>query len=234
MKETRLSVVALLIMYLSSFAIGKKVPKDFYSLKAKYIQSYDHRAVIGGYAMKVVKFEKYRGKVLLIVNTASECVYADSHYRQLVKTYNTINNLRLDSWEIETPGIEEPDDSYFRILGFPCDQFGNHLEAAVEEAIDIFTRYKYGVLFPMFEKVRCVGEDAHPVWKFITSKANRKPNWNFYKYLVDHTGTVVRAYPYSTSVDSIYDTIVKYVDAAKKFDMELKEKQQKAEIQDES
>lgn len=217
--------IVIILVYHSVFGTCKKLPKTFYGLKAKYIESWDHKDT---YSQKEVKFEKYRGKVVLIVNTASECVYTDENYKQLVKTYNTLNKLRLDSWEIDTPAITEPEDSYFTILGFPCDQFGDHLESAVEEAIDIFTRYKYGVLFPMFQKVKCIAddwEDAHPVWKFIAKKAKRKPDWNFYKYLIDHTGKVVEVFPYTKSVDSIYDTIVKYVDAARKFDEDLKKQE---------
>ena len=215
----------------------------FYALKARLIESHDHKDTI---SRKQVKFEKYRGKVVLIVNVASECMFSHSHYQELVKMYNTINKLPLDccdetGWKPdETPILTEPEDSYFTILGFPCDQFGDHLESAVEEMIDIYTRYRYGVLFPMFEKVECKGENAHPVWKFITNETKVKPEWNFYKYLIDHTGKVVGAYNSPTSIDSLYGTILKYVNAAKEFQnkiqsefLESKQKEQKIEAHEE-
>ena len=147
--------------------------------------------------------------------------------------WNTFNNLSTNCCDAtgwlpkETPILTEPEDSYFTTFGFPCDQFGDHLESAVEEMIDIYTRYRYGVLFPMFEKVKCVGKDAHPVWKFITKEAKMEPDWNFYKYLIDHTGKVVHAYTSLTPVETILDTITKYVNVAKQFAMESKLKEQK-------
>ncbi|MFV1978659.1 MAG: glutathione peroxidase, partial [Myxococcota bacterium] len=111
---------------------------------------------------------RYRGEVLLIVNTASECGYTPQ-YAGLQTLY------------------ERYRESKFNVLGFPSNDFGQQ-EPGDDRQIGAFCKSKYGVEFPMFAKVRVLGGDAHPVYAYLTSLP--KPiggpvEWNFQKYLVD-------------------------------------------------
>lgn len=130
---------------------------------------------------KIVKLEKYRGKVLLIVNTASKCGFT-SQYAGLEKLY------------------EKYHDRGFEILGFPCNQF-LWQEPGNEEEIKKFCKTKYGVKFDMFAKIKVNGKDAHPLYKFLKKRAKGfitdDIKWNFTKFLIDRDGNVVKRYaPY--------------------------------------
>ena len=124
---------------------------------------------------------RYRGKVLLIVNTASECGYTPQ-YAGLEALY------------------ERYRDKKFSVLGFPSNDFGEQ-EPGDDRQIGAFCKSNYGVEFPMFSKVRVLGADAHPVYAYLTSLP--KPiggpiEWNFQKYLVDRKGTVVARFESET------------------------------------
>jgi glutathione peroxidase len=117
---------------------------------------------------------RYRGEVLLIVNTASECGYTPQ-YAGLQTLY------------------ERYRENKFNVLGFPSNDFGEQ-EPGDDRQIGAFCKSNYGVEFPMFSKVRVLGADAHPVYAYLTSLP--KPiggpvEWNFQKYLVDRNGNVV-------------------------------------------
>ncbi len=124
---------------------------------------------------------RYRGKVLLIVNTASECGYTPQ-YAGLETLY------------------ERYRDKKFSVLGFPSNDFGEQ-EPGDDRQIGAFCKSNYGVEFPMFSKVRMLGDDAHPVYAYLTSLP--KPiggpvEWNFQKYLVDRKGNVVARFESET------------------------------------
>ncbi|MCH7645285.1 MAG: glutathione peroxidase [Myxococcales bacterium] len=124
---------------------------------------------------------RYRGKVLLIVNTASECGYTPQ-YAGLEALY------------------ERYRDKKFSVLGFPSNDFGEQ-EPGDDRQIGAFCKSNYGVEFPMFSKVRVLGADAHPVYAYLTSLP--KPiggpvEWNFQKYLVDRKGNVVARFESET------------------------------------
>jgi glutathione peroxidase len=121
--------------------------------------------------------ERYRGQVLLIVNTASRCGYT-SQYEGLQALY------------------ERYRDRGFTVLGFPSNDFGNQ-EPGSDDQIRAFCRANYGVEFPMFSKVRVRGDDAHPLYAYLTSlpePMGGPVRWNFQKYLVDRSGRVVGRY----------------------------------------
>jgi glutathione peroxidase len=127
---------------------------------------------------------RYRGEVLLIVNTASECGYTPQ-YAGLQTLY------------------ERYRESKFNVLGFPSNDFGEQ-EPGDDRQIGAFCKSKYGVEFPMFAKVRVLGDDAHPVYAYLTSLP--KPiggpvEWNFQKYLVDRNGNVVARFESDTEPD---------------------------------
>jgi glutathione peroxidase len=116
----------------------------------------------------------YRGDVLLIVNTASECGYTPQ-YAGLQTLYERYREKK------------------FNVLGFPSNDFGEQ-EPGDDRQIGAFCKSNYGVEFPMFSKVRVLGADAHPVYAYLTHLP--KPiggpvEWNFQKYLVDRNGIVV-------------------------------------------
>eukprot|EP00094_Tigriopus_californicus_P013184 TCALIF_12750-PA protein Name:"Similar to Timm17b Mitochondrial import inner membrane translocase subunit Tim17-B (Mus musculus)" AED:0.11 eAED:0.11 QI:132/0.8/0.66/1/0.8/0.83/6/234/373 len=144
-----------------------------------------------------VPLAQYKGQVLLIVNVASECGFTDGHYKQLQKVYYILG-----------------DSGVFEILAFPCNQFGNQ-EPKSNSKIWEFATKKYGVTFPMFAKVLVTGADAHPFWQYIKGVTGVAPNWNFYKYLVDHEGTLVHIFGPDVSVEDTFDQIQGLVDQAK-------------------
>jgi glutathione peroxidase len=118
----------------------------------------------------------YKGKVLLVVNTASGCGF--------------------------TPQLQELQDLHqayaekgFEVLGFPSNDFGGQ-EPLDGAAINEFCEVNYGVQFPMFEKIMVRGKEAHPLFQFLSDKKlnghlNSVPKWNFHKYLINKEGEVV-------------------------------------------
>lgn len=121
----------------------------------------------------------YRGKVLLIVNTASECGFTPQ-YKGLEQVYQ----------QFRDKGVE--------VLGFPCNQFGGQEPGGAEE-IGAFCEKNYGVSFPLFEKVAVNGNDAHPLFKHLKHEApglmgSEAVKWNFTKFLVRKDGTVYKRY----------------------------------------
>ncbi len=122
-----------------------------------------------------VMLEKYRGQVLLIVNTASFCGFTPQ-YKGLEFLYRKYK------------------DRGFIVLGFPCNQFAE--EPFEDERISQFCVQNYGVTFPMFAKIKVNSAEAHPLYSFLTPRAtglfgSRAIKWNFTKFLVDRNGNVV-------------------------------------------
>ena len=123
-----------------------------------------------------VKLKKYKGNVLLVVNTASKCGYTPQ-YEGLQATYTKYK------------------DRGFYVLGFPANNFGGQ-EPGADSEIKEFCSLKYKVTFPMFSKISVKGEDQHPLYAFLTSKET-DPNfggditWNFNKFLIDRKGNIV-------------------------------------------
>ena len=133
----------------------------------------------------------YRGKVVLVVNTASQC--------GLTPQFEGLENL-----------YEKYVDQGLVILGFPCNQFGNQDPGSNEE-IGAFCERNYGVSFPMFEKVDVNGEGAHPLFTWLRQEKGGvlgdKIKWNFTKFLVGKDGTVIKRYGSTTTPDKIASDI---------------------------
>lgn len=142
------------------------------SAYADEILNFELRPLLGSEPVNLK--ESYAGKVILVVNTASECGFTPQ-YEGLQKLY------------------DQYQDRGFVVLGFPSNDFGNQ-EPGDEEAIAEFCKINYGVEFPMFEKIRVKGENAHPFYRQLAEAAGEVPQWNFHKYLIDRTGNVVGAY----------------------------------------
>ena len=121
----------------------------------------------------------YKGKVMLIVNTASKC--------GLTPQYEGLESL-----------YKEYKDQGLEILGFPCNQFAQQ-ENGSDSEIAGFCLKNYGVSFPMFSKIEVNGEGTHPLYKFLKKEAKgilgtQKIKWNFTKFLVDQNGNVVKRF----------------------------------------
>lgn len=141
-----------------------------------------------------VSLDTYRGKVLLIVNTASECGFTPQ-YAGLQKLYD----------QYESRG--------FSVLGFPCNQFGKQ-EPGEAAQIGAFCERNYGVTFPMFGKIDVKGGNAHPLYRYLTDETPgifglKAIKWNFTKFLVDRNGNIVKRYAPSTKPDEIAADIEK-------------------------
>ena len=129
----------------------------------------------------------YKGKVLLVVNTASECGYTPQ-YETLEKLYQTYK------------------EKGFTILAFPANNFGAQ-EPGTNAEIKTFCSTKYTVTFDLFEKISVKGTDIHPLYKFITNDSQfpGEVKWNFQKYLVDRSGKIVARY--MSKIDPMSDEI---------------------------
>lgn len=138
-------------------AIMTMTPTAIYDFK---IQSIDG---------KEIDFAQYKGKTLLIVNTASECGYTPQ-YADLQELHEKYGNQ-------------------ITILGFPANNFGGQ-EPGSNLQIATFCKKNYGVTFQMFEKISVKGSDQHPLYKFLKERSGKEPSWNFCKYLVKPDGTV--------------------------------------------
>ena len=124
------------------------------------------------------KLSDYKGKVLLIVNTASKCGFTPQ-YQGLQELYSKYKRRGLE------------------ILPFPCDQFG-HQEPGSDAEIEAFCTANYGVKFPLFSKVDVNGDNEHPLYRFLKSEKGGlltdAIKWNFTKFLVDRKGKVVERF----------------------------------------
>ena len=153
-----------------------------------------HEFTAANIAGKEVSLADYKGKVVLVVNTASKCGFTPQ-FAGLEALY------------------EKYKDRGLVILGFPCNQFGAQ-EPGTADQIQEFCQLNYGVKFPMFGKIDVNGSGAHPLFKFLTSE---KPGilgieaikWNFTKFLVDKNGNPVKRYAPNTEPKDIASDIEK-------------------------
>ena len=139
------------------------------------IYSFSARALNGD----TISLERYRGKPMLIVNTASECGFTPQ-YAGLQKLHE----------QYAARGLE--------VLGFPCNQFGKQ-EPGSAEQIGSFCEKNYGVTFQMFDKIDVNGANADPLYKYLTEAVPgllgfEAIKWNFTKFLVGKDGQVIRRY----------------------------------------
>lgn len=137
--------------------------------------------------------EAYRGKAVLVVNTASKCAYTPQ-YEGLEALYDNYRDRGLV------------------VLGFPSNDFGGQ-EPGSEQQIQEFCRMTYGVRFPMFEKTHAAAERADPLYRALAQLAGGDyPRWNFHKYLLDREGRLVGSFASSVAPDS--DQLIKAIEAA--------------------
>ncbi|WP_319589140.1 glutathione peroxidase [uncultured Desulfobulbus sp.] len=142
---------------------------------------------------KQIKLALYQGKIILIVNVASQCGFT-SQYDGLEELYRKYGDQGLV------------------ILGFPCNQFGAQ-EPGSEEEIMNFCRLNYGVTFPMFAKIDVNGPNVDPLYILLKKErpgflGSGTIKWNFTKFLVDRDGNIVERYSPSTKPTEIEDKII--------------------------
>lgn len=140
----------------------------------------------------------FKGKTLLIVNTASQCGFTPQ-YKGLEQLQNKYSS-------------EE-----FSVLAFPCNQFGGQEPGSNEEIVE-FCSLNYGSTFPIFSKIDVNGDNAHPLFKFLTTKkkgllGTEKIKWNFTKFLINKDGEPVNRYGSSTTPEQIQTDIEKLINS---------------------
>lgn len=149
------------------------------------------------YEVMTIRGEKktlaeYRGKVLLIVNTATKCGFAP-----------------------QFKGLQQLHDEYgaqgFAVLGFPCGQFANQEEERDEEIAQA-CELNFGVSFPLFAKVDVKGDEAHPLFKYLSDEArgvlgSKSIKWNFTKFLIDREGHVLKRFGPNETPEKIKNEI---------------------------
>lgn len=140
-----------------------------------------------------VSLSEYKGKTLMIVNTATGCGFTPQ--------YEGLQDL-----------YEKYRDSGFEILDFPCNQFGGQAPGSDEEIVD-FCQSRYGVTFRQFSKVEVNGDNASPLFKYLKEQKGgvmgSKIKWNFTKFLVDKEGNVVDRFAPATTPEKIENTLKK-------------------------
>ena len=153
-------------MGIVSFLSGKLSSKKNIEPVAGSIYDFSIPSIDG----KEINFSRYKGKKLLIVNTASKCGYTPQ-YADLQK-------------------LSEQFGDKVEVLGFPANNF-LWQEPGSNEEIAIFCEKNYGVTFQMFQKISVKGSDKHPLYKWLEGKAGHSPSWNFCKYVVSEDGESV-------------------------------------------
>ena len=157
--------------------------ENFYQFTARSLQG------------KEISMETYKGKVVLVVNTASKC--------GLTPQYEGLENL-----------YEKYKDQGLVILGFPCNQFGKQ-EPGTEKEISEGCLINYGVSFPMFSKIEVNGENAHPIYKYLKNRLpgvfGKNIKWNFAKFLIDRNGKPVKRFSPTTIPEKLVKDIEKYL-----------------------
>ncbi len=175
MKLKQLLLIQLLLLFVhTSFSQSKSTEMSVYDFQIQSISG------------EMIDFSDYKGKKIMIVNTASECGYTPQY-----------EDLQL---------VHENFGDKVQVLGFPANNFGGQ-EPGSDQQIAIFCEKNYGVDFPLFSKMDVVGENQHPLYKWLKEKTGKEPNWNFCKYLVSEDGKKVSFYPSSVNPGEIAEKL---------------------------
>lgn len=163
---------------------GMIMSEDIYQFTAKNI------------AGEEANLNDYKGKVVLIVNTASDCGFTPQ-YQGLQKLYE----------KHQAQGLE--------ILAFPCNQFKEQ-EKGSDEEIKKFCDLRFNIKFPLFSKIDVNGDNTHPLYNFLKTKApgvlgSKSIKWNFTKFLVNREGKVYKRFSPTTKPEAIEKDILKFL-----------------------
>ena len=176
-----LKLTALVILSIISMLNAASAQNSLYDLSAPRIDG------------TVKSLDEFKGKVVLVVNTASQCGYT-AQYADLQKLY------------------EKYKDQGFVVLGFPSNDFGQQ-EPGSEADIQRFCSSKFGVTFPLFAKTKVLGADKSPVYAFLTkSTGGGEVGWNFEKFLVGKNGLVIERF--SSNVKPLSEHLTAAIDKA--------------------
>ena len=144
---------------------------------------------------KLIKMSEYKGKMVLVVNTASHCGFTPQ-FDGLEKMY------------------KDYQDRGFVILGFPCNQFAGQEPGSAAEILS-FCKLTYGVSFPMFNKINVNGKEAHPLFVYLKSELpdvlGGKIKWNFTKFLIDRTGKPIKRFAPTDTPEKIEKYLAKII-----------------------
>ena len=173
-------ISSIAIIVLSSFCI---------MINSNSIHSFSVPSINGG----TIKFADFKGKKILVVNTASQCGYTPQ-YDGLEKLYEKYKDKLV-------------------IVGFPCNQFGEQ-EPGTNETIQNFCKKNYGVSFPLAAKIDVKGPNAAPIYQWLCSKKlngvlDAEIQWNFNKFLLDENGIMLAYFPSKVKPDS--DELLKWL-----------------------
>ena len=172
---------AAAIIILSSFFSPTKKASNIYKFKVEGLEG------------NKIDFKKFKGKKILIVNTASKCGYTPQ-YEELQKLYSQYSNKLV-------------------VVGFPANNFGGQEPGSASE-IKEFCKRNYGVTFPMAAKVSVKGDDIAPIFKWLTDKnengvLDAQVKWNFTKFLLDEKGVLIAKF--DSKVKPMSEEITKYL-----------------------
>ena len=144
-----------------------------------------------------VSLEQYKGKVLLIVNTATRCGFTPQ-YKDLEAIYEKYN------------------EQGFEILDFPCNQFGGQAPGTIAE-IKEFCTTNYNVKFTQFDKIEVNGENEHPLYTYLKANAENKNNirWNFTKFLISADGKILKRFESGDKMTDVEDAVAQALTPAK-------------------
>jgi glutathione peroxidase len=169
----------MVFVVLNTTAIHAQKKTDFYSFEMKNIKGKD------------VNLKKYKGKVILIVNTASKC--------GLTPQYEGLELL-----------YQNYKDKGLVVLGFPCNQFKGQ-EPGTAEDIEKFCSTKYNVTFPLFDKIEVNGDNAHDLYKYLKLElpldGKNEIRWNFEKFLIDKEGKPIKRFAPKTKPEDLSSEI---------------------------
>ena len=144
-----------------------------------------------------VSLEQYKGKVLLIVNTATRCGFTPQ-YKDLEAMYEKYN------------------EQGFEILDFPCNQFGSQAPGTIAE-IKEFCTTTYNVKFTQFDKIEVNGENEHPLYTYLKANAENKNNirWNFTKFLISADGKILKRFESGDKMEDVESAVAQALAPAK-------------------
>lgn len=144
-----------------------------------------------------VSLEQYKGKVLLIVNTATRCGFTPQ-YKDLEAIYEKYN------------------EQGFEILDFPCNQFGGQAPGTIAE-IKEFCSTNYNVKFTQFDKIEVNGENEHPLYTYLKANAENKNNirWNFTKFLISPDGKILKRFESADKMEDVEAAVAQALNTEK-------------------
>jgi glutathione peroxidase len=177
----KLIIIASIFMIVNLISAAEKSLKISEGKNMESVHEFSVKDING----KDVSLSEYKGKVLLIVNVASKCGYT-RQYSGLQKIY------------------DEYKDKGFEILAFPCNDFGGQ-EPGTNDEIAEFCSTNFNVTFPLFDKIKVLGENKNPLYKMLTNNSNVEKgdiNWNFEKFLISKNGEVIARYKSSVEPES--------------------------------